>query len=84
MMNILLDEIKRLVNEYNESYSSKIWINYDQIQLIRKYYEENEYTKTITYIIYLETIKVTLVWTLYKEDGKTHIDVYIDNLLETY
>jgi len=84
MMNILLDEIRRLISEYNENYESKIWINYDKIQYIRKFYEENEYTKTITYAIYLETIKVTLVWTLYKEDGRTHIDVYIDNLLETY
>jgi hypothetical protein len=81
---MILEEIKRLISEYNENYESKIWINYDQINLIRKYYEENEYTKTITYVIYLETIKVNLVWTLYKEDGRTHIDVYIDNLLETY
>jgi ABC-type sulfate transport system substrate-binding protein len=79
---MILEEIKRLISEYNVNYESKIWINYDQIQLIRKYYEENEYTKTITYVIYLETIKVNLVWTLYKEDGRTHIDVYIDYLYD--
>lgn len=83
-MNLLLEEIKRLISEYNENYESKIWINYDQIQLIRKYYEENEYTKTITYVIYLITIRVNLVWSLYKDSGKTHIDVYIDNLIEAY
>jgi hypothetical protein len=83
MMNILLDEIKRLVEEYNENYESKLWINYDQVQLIRKYYEENQHSKTITYIMYLKTLKIELIWTLYKENNKTHIDVYIDNLLET-
>jgi hypothetical protein len=83
-MNLLLEEIKRLISEYNENYSSKLWINLDLVQLIRKYYEENENTKTLHYIIYLNTIKITLIWTLYKDSGNTHIDVYIDNLIEVY
>jgi len=81
-MIILLEEIKKLISEYNENHSNKIWINLDNIQLIRKYYEENEYTKTLNYIIYLNTIKITLIWTLYKDSGNTHIDVYIDYLYD--
>ena len=76
----MIDEIKRLINEYNSSGENKIWINLDLVQLIRKFYEEDETTKSITYRIYLNTIKIDIVWTLYKSDGETNINVYIDYL----
>ena len=78
----MIDEIKRLINEYNSSGENKIWINYDNIQLIRKFYEEDETTKSITYRIYLNTIRVDLIWTLYKSDNETNINVYIDYLYD--
>jgi len=81
---MLLEEIKRLISEYNENYESKLWINLDQIQVIKKDYEENEYTKIISYSIYLNTIRINLIWSLDKETGNEKIDVYIINLLETY
>ena len=84
MMNQLINEIKRLVDEYNEKKESRIWIDLDQIQVIKKDYEENEYTKIISYSIYLNTIRINLIWFLDKETGNEKIDVYIINLLETY
>ena len=78
----MIDEVKRLINEYNNSGENKIWINYDNIQYIHKSYEESEYTKTLTYNIFLNTIKIILIWSLYKETGKENIAVYVDYLYD--
>jgi ribosomal protein L19E len=78
----MMDEIKRLVDEYNSSGENKIWINYDNIKFITKYIQETQYYKKIIYNVYMDTIRIILEKTHYKEDGKETIDYYVDYLYD--
>jgi hypothetical protein len=78
----MIDEIKRLISEYNENYSSKIWINYDNIKFITKYIHETKDEQRYIYNIYMDTIRIILEKTHYKEDGKETIDYYVDYLYD--
>jgi len=78
----MIDEIKRLVDEYNSISENKIWINYDNIKFVTKYIHDTQYYKKIIYNVYMDTIRIILEKTHFKEDNKEVIDYYVDYLFD--
>ena len=78
----MIDEIKRLVNEYNNIGENKIWINYDNIKFASKHIHDTEYYKKIIYNVYMDSIRIILEKTHFKEDNKEVIDYYVDYLFD--